>query len=233
MNLLQRSYTKELLDEDDIPFEDIRQNMKELNVINSWLGGHAITLNGFKQILGKRKAITVCEIGCGGGDNLHAIVKYCIKKNIAINCIGIDIKPSCIEYAKQQWSYPQQATWVADDYRNAGFETKPDIIFSSLFCHHFTEDELAYQMTWMKRNAAVGFFINDLQRHILAYYSIKVLTRLFSSSYLVQNDAPLSVTRGFSKADWIHIFNKAGIHQYTIQWKWAFRYLITCFNAQG
>ena len=40
----QRSYQKELLDRDDIPFEDIQQNMKELEFINHFLGGHNITL---------------------------------------------------------------------------------------------------------------------------------------------------------------------------------------------
>jgi len=50
-----RSYKKELLDNDAIPFEDIRINMRELNTINTWLGGHAITLAGFKKILGRRR----------------------------------------------------------------------------------------------------------------------------------------------------------------------------------
>ena len=32
--LTKRSYEKELLDRDDIPFDEIVQNMKELDVIN-------------------------------------------------------------------------------------------------------------------------------------------------------------------------------------------------------
>ena len=38
INLRYRSNQKELLDRDDIPFEDIRRNMQELNVINALLG---------------------------------------------------------------------------------------------------------------------------------------------------------------------------------------------------
>lgn len=78
----------------------------------------------------------------------------------------------------------------------------------------------------MQQNSTIGFFINDLQRNWFAYHSIKIITQLFSSSYLVKNDAPLSVARGFHKKEWINIFNKAGIKNYTIKWKWAFRYLI-------
>jgi len=43
MNFRTRSNQPELLDGNDIPFEDIRRNMRELDIINSWLGGHAIT----------------------------------------------------------------------------------------------------------------------------------------------------------------------------------------------
>lgn len=80
----------------------------------------------------------------------------------------------------------------------------------------------------MQENSTTGFFINDLQRHPLAYYSIKWITSLFSKSYLVKNDAPLSVARGFTKKEWIEIFRSAGISNFSIKWKWAFRYLITC-----
>jgi len=229
MNLSARSYTKELLDGNNIPFIDIMQNMKELNVINTWLGGHDITIQGLKVLCGNKKSINICEIGCGGGDNLHAIANWGKKNNVTINCTGIDIKEECIDYAKQQWNHAP-AKWIVSDYIKVVFEEKPDIIFSSLFCHHFTEEELVQQLRWMKANSVKGFFINDLQRHVLAYHSIKLLTKAFSSSYLVKNDAPLSVTRGFKKTEWDNIFAKAGIKHYNIQWKWAFRYLITCMN---
>lgn len=229
MNLSARSYTKELLDGNNIPFIDIMQNMKELNVINTWLGGHDITIQGLKVLCGNKKSINICEIGCGGGDNLHAIANWGKKNNVTINCTGIDIKEECIDYAKQQWNHAP-AKWIVSDYIKVVFEEKPDIIFSSLFCHHFTEEELVQQLRWMKANSVKGFFINDLQRHVLAYHSIKLLTKAFSSSYLVKNDAPLSVTRGFKKTEWDNIFAKAGIKHYNIQWKWAFRYLITGMN---
>ncbi len=231
MNLLQRSYKKELLDSDDISFDDIRKNMEELNFINVWLGGHRITIKGLKQFAAGEKEITICEIGCGGGNNLAAIVKWCIEKNISVKCIGIDIKEECITFAKQNKLLHNCTNWITSDYSNVQFERKPDIIFSSLFCHHFAEEELSKQLQWMKENSAAGFFINDLQRNTLAYYSILVLTKLFSNSYLVKNDAPLSVARGLIKKEWKKIFSDAGIQQFSIEWQWAFRYLIIYKHA--
>jgi len=228
MLLQHRSYEKELLDGNDIPFEDIKRNMQELNTINTLLGGHAITLKGFISLIGNRKKITVCEIGCGGGDNLVAITKWCLKHKIEITCIGIDMKNECIEFARGQKTLQGIATWIVSDYAVVIFDTKPDIVFSSLFCHHFTNDELINQLQWMKLNCQLGFFINDLHRHWAAYHSIRLITKFLSSSYLVQNDAPVSVTRGFSKTEWIMLCKRAGIHNASIEWKWAFRHLITC-----
>lgn len=228
INLHRRSYQKELMDADDVPFEDIALNLKELNIINTRLGGHAITIKGVQSFIKDKTALVICEIGCGGGDNLFAIHRYCIKKNIRVSFIGIDLNPDCITFAKQQ--YPQlPCQWICSDYAVVHFgENKPDMIFSSLFCHHFTDEQLVPMLQWLQQNSSRGFFINDLQRHGLAYYLIKYITKFFSRSYLTKNDACLSVTRGFTKKDWERLFREAGIDQYHINWKWAFRYLITC-----
>ena len=223
-----RSYNKELLDSNNIPFEDIAENMKELDFINTHLGGHSITIKGFKKLNRKRNNISVCETGCGGGDNLNALAKFCRKNKIIATFTGIDINADCIDFAKAR-SCIDEVNFIVSDYRLIDFEnSKPDIIFSSLFCHHFTDEELIAMLQWMKNNSTVGFFINDLHRHPVAYNFIKYATRFFSKSYLVKNDAPLSVLRGFKKKEWKDIFKKAGINDYEIQWKWAFRHLITC-----
>ncbi len=235
LNLKYRSYLKELGDEDNIPFDDVCQNLKELNSINELLNGHKITVAGIKKLIENTqttKSISICEIGSGGGDNLYAIYLYCKKNNIPANFTGIDIKEQCIAYSMHR--YPElNATWIKSDYLSVDLTSnKPDIIFSSLFCHHFTEPALIQMMAWMKINSKKGFFINDLQRHPVAYYLIKMLTGIFSKSYLVKNDAPLSVARSLKKDEWKSIMASAGIFHYSIEWKWAFRYLIVCRNEQ-
>jgi 2-polyprenyl-3-methyl-5-hydroxy-6-metoxy-1,4-benzoquinol methylase len=223
----KRSLQKELLDAENIPFEDIKKNMQELDTINKLLGGHAITIHGLKKFITKKTTtLSVCEIGCGGGDNMEALANYCKQQKIALALTGIDIKKECIGYAVERNTH-LDANWICSDYTLVEFENElPDVIFSSLFCHHFTRDELVDMLKWMAAHCRQGFFINDLHRHPLAYFSIKWITKIFSRSYLVKNDAPLSVARGFSKKEWQEIFTKAGIDTYSIRWKWAFRHLI-------
>ena len=230
VNLSHRSYQKELLDGRNIPFKDIARNMKELNIINSYLGGHTITLKGFKKLIKaddfKNRELIICEIGCGGGDNLQVISNWCKKAGIRLRTIGIDINPDCIAYASAMFKDPS-AEWLSSDYRSVNFNDKPDVIFNSLFCHHFDDAGMIEILKWMKEQSRLGFFINDLHRHSIAFYSIKCLTGIFSKSYLVKNDAPLSVQRGFSKHELKGFLHQAGVNNYTIDWKWAFRWLIT------
>lgn len=232
MSMTARSYEKELLDADNIPFSDILQVLKELDVINSRLGGHVITRRGIDYFLNRlpaRKPLTIAEIGCGGGDNLLAVDDYMKKRNYMTELVGVDMKEECIQFAKQRSR--GKTIWITSDYNKLVWPAgKPDIIFSSLFCHHFTDEQLVEQLQWLKANSKLGFFINDLHRHPLAYYSIKLLTALFSSSPLVKYDAPLSVKRAFKKNEWIKLLAAAGITNYTITWQWAFRYLICVPN---
>ena len=226
IDLSHRSNTKELMDGDDISFEAMAQTLKELNIVNSRLGGHAITIRGVERLLTDYDTVKICEIGCGGGDNLFAIYKYCVRKSIPVVFTGIDLNPECIAFAQQQ--YPQlPCEWICSDYSAVNFGNKqPDIIFSSLFCHHFTNDQLVSMLKWLDTNSRKGFFINDLQRHWLAYYLIKYITRFFSKSYLVKNDACISVARSFVRQDWKDLFRQAGISNYNISWRWAFRFLV-------
>lgn len=226
MSFNHRSKEKELLDNINIPFADIKRNMEELDFINRHLGGHNITLRGISSFKNTTE-LDIAEIGCGGGDNLRAIEEWSIKRGVTVKLTGIDINEECIRFAKGRVAN-KNMHFVCGDYKLAKFEKKPDVIFSSLFCHHFSDNELVTMIQWMYENSRLGFFINDLHRHALAYYSIKVLSWLFSRSYMVKHDAPLSVKRGLLKNEWDSIFSSAGIKTYSIEWMWAFRWLITC-----
>ena len=76
----------------------------------------------------------------------------------------------------------------------------------------------------MHENARLGFVVNDLHRHWLAYHSISILTRFFSRSHLVRHDARLSVAKGFSKQELQSIFRIPDGKKVTIDWRWAFRW---------
>jgi 2-polyprenyl-3-methyl-5-hydroxy-6-metoxy-1,4-benzoquinol methylase len=220
-----RSQQKELLDQEEIPEQDLFRNLRELDFINHWLGGYAISFSALKKVIRPGKHYTLVDIGCGGGDTLKRIKKWRTKQGYDIDLQGVDLKPVCIKYAECNPGN-EGIRFICDDYKNIFNHIEQiDIIHACLFCHHLDEEELLNLIRFALEHRSV-LVINDLERNPLAYYSIKFLTALFSGSYLVKNDAPLSVLRGFKKKEWLSMLERSGALFYSVKNKWAFRHQI-------
>ena len=229
MQFRHRSGEKEYLDGDDIATADLYRNLDELDIINSRLGGYNASLNGLAKLLKADSGIeTILDIGFGGGDSIKQLGKFANRNNKQLFFYGVDLKQDCVNYAEKNLSAMQNKELICDDYRNihGSLLQKIDVIHCSLFLHHLKNEEIIDLFKFCKANQCI-VLANDLHRHWLAYYSIKILTGIFSKSYLVKNDAPISVKRGFKKDELVSLLQQAGYTQYSVKWSWAFRYIIT------
>jgi 2-polyprenyl-3-methyl-5-hydroxy-6-metoxy-1,4-benzoquinol methylase len=223
-----RSQEKELLDQSEIPDADLYQNLRELDFINHWLGGYQISFGALKKVLRKNQSYTICDIGCGGGDTLKRLLSWNKKQDLQLNLHGIDLKRVCIDYAEENLK-GEAVNFICDDYRNVfNHLSEVDIVHACLFCHHLSDEQLI-ELVRFCLDRKCTLIINDLERNAIAHYAIKFLTSLFSKSYLVKNDAPLSVLRGFKKTEWLDILKRAGAKRYSVENKWAFRHEVIVY----
>lgn len=239
-NLKNRSYQAELIDDFELNNEALRQNLEELATINKWLGGNQVTIFGLKSLLkiaaiqNKTKAnevLKIADIGCGGGDMLKLMANWTKKRQIDASFIGIDANQFMIDFAKERTAKFENITYFKEDaFSEKLKDLDIDIASMTLFCHHFTESQLIELFSNLRKNCRIGLIINDLHRHWFSYYSIAWLTAFFSKSYLVKNDAKLSVWRGFHKNELVDILRKAGYEHFTVKWRWAFRWEVVAFS---
>lgn len=228
--LKERSTEVEIMDDLNCQGEVVNQTLRELEFINRWLGGNQVTLSGIQQLvapLTKGKTFTLVDLGCGGGDMLKLIAQWGAKKEYYFFLTGIDANPHNVAFAAKNCEAFSSIRVETENIFSASLANRSfDFIIATLFTHHFSHEQLVGLLKNWQRQAQVGVVINDLHRHPLAYYSIRLLTKLFSKSKMVQYDAPLSVRRGFLRSDWIAILDAAGIApaDYTLSWKWAFRW---------
>jgi 2-polyprenyl-3-methyl-5-hydroxy-6-metoxy-1,4-benzoquinol methylase len=226
-NFSQRSADVEIMDDLNSSGEIIDQTLRELEFINKWLGGNAVTLNALDQLKRKNKlrgTLRIADLGCGGGDMLHLINAWATQNNMNVELIGIDANPNIIQYARKHVPL-RNVEFVTMDIFSEKFKAmKFDIVMATLFFHHFTEDELTAFFRQLRSQVTTAVVINDIHRHPLAFHSIRMLTRAFSRSSMVIHDAPLSVLRAFKKVELERIFHKAGFDSYSLRWKWAFRW---------
>lgn len=226
----KRSDGVEIMDDLTCSGQVVDQTLVELEVINKWLGGNAVTVNGLQSILttNQRKGnnnFVITDLGCGGGDMLKLLATVFKKKSSKASFIGIDANANIIEFAKRNSAQFSEIKFETVDILSSDFKNRRfDIVLATLFFHHFTSQQLIDIFNLLKAQSKFGIVINDLHRHWLAYYSIKLLTKFFSKSSMVKYDAPLSVLRGFRKKELIEILQKAGIKNYSLKWKWAFRW---------
>jgi len=226
VNTKQRSDATEIMDDLSLEGPLLRDTLDKLAVINKFLGGNNVTLNGLKVLLKnqpKDKLITIIDLGCGGGDILRDVAKWGRKNGYTFKLIGIDANADAMDYAqKLSTDYPEltfeQCDIFSEDFEKLDF----DIALATLFFHHFKAQELIQFLEKLVKKAKLGVVVNDLHRNRLAYYLYKLITIPVTNQMIVQ-DGLTSVLRGFKHKDLTSVSEVIGV-KYQIKWKWAFRF---------
>ena len=222
-----RSSETEIMDDFTIKGTLFRDTLDKIEIINRFLGGNSVTIKGLEKILknqSKNKSITILDLGCGNGDILRDIAKYGRRNNYSFKLIGIDANFAAIEYAKELSKDYSELSFKTMDVLSEDFKKQSyDIVLCTLFLHHFKNEELLSFLKTTTEKATIGVVVNDLHRHKLAYYLFKLIG-FFIKNKMVRKDGLTSVLRAFKRKDLEKMGKEIKAH-FSIQWKWAFRYL--------
>lgn len=225
-----RAAGEEIMDDLNCQGQVVEQTLRELDFINHWLGGNAVTLSALQaswREIPADQELTILDLGCGSGELLRIISRKAILANRKVRLIGIDANPHIVEYArKHSADYPNIRFEAMDIFSENFKQLSCDIVLATLFVHHFSDAQLSSFLFQLKSQVRRAIIINDIHRHPLAFYSIQWLTRWFSRSTMVKYDAPLSVLRAFHKSELQDILRKAQITRFKLSWRWAFRWQV-------
>ena len=222
-----RSSEIEIMDDFTMEGILIRDTLDKIEIINRFLGGNTVTIKGLKNLIknqSKNKTITIVDLGCGNGDILRDVAKFGRKNNYSFKLIGIDANLAAINYAKELSKEYSELSFKTIDILSEDFKKESyDIVLCTLFLHHFKNEELISFLKTTIEKATIGVVVNDLHRHKLAYYLFKLIG-FFIKNKMVRQDGLTSVLRAFKRKDLENISTQIKVH-FSIQWKWAFRYL--------
>jgi 2-polyprenyl-3-methyl-5-hydroxy-6-metoxy-1,4-benzoquinol methylase len=228
VNTKNRSNKSEIMDDFALEGEVLRDALDKIASINQLLGGNLLTLRSVHKLihsLPRHTEITIVDVGCGNGDMLRVLADYGLKNNYNFKLIGIDANNFTINHAQKLSEKYTNISFRCEDVFSEPFEElKYDIILCTLTLHHFKNIEIAQLMAVFYANSKIGIVINDLHRSALAYRLFQGLCFLFQLNSMSREDGLTSILRGFKKVDLIAFSNKLKFNNYTIQWKWAFRY---------
>lgn len=225
-----RSGETEMMDDLTCSGEPVRQTLRELEVINALLGGNAVTLEGVARLVAgipPETRVAVADLGCGSGDIADRVCRLLRAQGLRPEVSGIDANVNIVHIAREK--HPGIHFDAMDIFSDAFSRLQFDVVTATLFFHHFESRTLAAFLRQLLGQTRVGIVINDIHRHWFSYYSIRLLTRIFSRSAMVRHDAPVSVMRAFSRRELEDILAQAGATKYTIRWRWAFRWLVIIY----
>src|SRR5579862_7495775 len=133
----KRSHEVEIMD--DLAFHDdvVFQTLRELDFINKWLGGNAVTLSALETVWRDfpiEKTISIADLGCGSGEMFRLIANRAIQQNRNVQLTGIDANPHIIDYARNHSIEFANINFRAlNIFSNEFQELKFDIIIATLF----------------------------------------------------------------------------------------------------
>jgi len=223
-----RSDQEEIMDSFELSGEEMQNVLTDLKTVNKYLGGNNITINGISKLLKNHSfvnEITIIDLGCGDGEMLRQCAKYGIKNGYNFKLIGIDGNSYILEEAsKRSASFKNISFIQMDIFSEEKFSVSFDIALCTLFLHHFKEDSIIDLLQKLVDNAKLGVVVNDLERNKIAFNLFSIASRIFLRTRIARHDGLVSVARGFKRDELFKMSKKLNLKQFSIGWKWAFRF---------
>jgi 2-polyprenyl-3-methyl-5-hydroxy-6-metoxy-1,4-benzoquinol methylase len=221
-----RSSELEWLDDVHVDQALLRQNLAELELLNRLLGGHQSLLRGFQRALRflPKRRLRVVDVGCGGGDGVRLLARWCAKRQLPVEFIGLDFNPTVIELAQAQSRSHANVRYVQGDAFGEVLDSlAPDLVTATLFCHHFPTASLGSHLAKLLAPSA-ALLISDLHRHPIAHAGFRALGRVARFCPMTRHDGAVSIRRGFKRRELEALIAPLGARHTSIRWAFAFRF---------
>jgi SAM-dependent methyltransferase len=221
-----RAIAEELMDADDLPEADYVAVVRDLARVNTLTMARRPTLAFIDRLAWRRDPmlppLRILDVGYGDGDMLRAIHGWAAKLGQPVELAGIDLNPRSLAAARASTPADMGIDFRVGDYADLGGGGW-DVVISSLVAHHMTHDQLVAFLRFMDREAADGWFVNDLHRHGFAYLGFPLLAQVMRWHRIVRHDGQLSVARSYRPDEWRPILDEAGIEGAVVERKFPFR----------
>lgn len=214
--MMRRSIdVEELLDG---PLDDpaaLRGNLRDLERVNRWLGGVALSAHGIDALAGDRETLTLLDVGTGAADIPAALLARAARAGRRLRITGIDSRPEVLAAAVARRPGLREATGLELQVGDGGSLPFPDRSFdvahASLLVHHLDPAAAVSLFREMSRIARRGIVVNDLLRGRGAWLGAWLLSRLSTRNRYTRNDAPLSVRRAYTVGELTALIAAAGL----------------------
>lgn len=207
-----------------------------------------------------RNQYRILDLGCANGELVYKLIPLLIDR-IPFHITGWDRSEYAIEQARKgipQWAEqnPQFSSgapvsfevqdvfaFAADD-RDLKREPRSvshsvdgdapfDIVFCTLFLHHFEDTDAVRVLDAMRRLARIAVLVDDLRRTHFGWWLATLGCHLLSRSPVVHFDGPQSVRAAFDLDEARRMAALAGMHNVSMRTHWPQRFAMRWERPQS
>jgi SAM-dependent methyltransferase len=226
LRALPRSAEPELLDAPTHDLAALADNLRDLRVLDRYLGGTALTWRALwpmLRVLPPTTPATLLDVATGGADGPRILASRARRHGYILRPFASDRLADVLRWARRNGaSFPliQHDALMIPVHDQA-----VDFVTCSLALHHFDPPAAVALLRELSRIARRGVIINDLRRGRLAYAGAQLLAR-GPWHLMARHDGPLSVLRAYTLEEARTLVAQAGIDGAQVQPLPLFRLLI-------
>jgi len=228
-HLAVRTPTRERMDDPALPPAELADALDGLSRLNVWTRSAAGITARILDLAGRSRGrpLRVLDVASGGGDVPIRLERAVAAAGIQIEVDGCDVQPTAVEYATRAAARRNShARFFVHDVVRDPLPGGYDVVTSSLFLHHLSNDDA---VTALRRMAAAGrvVFVTDLVRSRMALLQVWIACRLLTRSRVNWHDGPASVRAAFTPVEAADLAKRAGWADVALTKRRPCRFLLT------
>ena len=230
---LNRDLQPEVMDDPALEPGRHRRALRGLARLNLFSGSARILWPSIEALARREtRPLRVLDLASGAGDVPLGLWRRAVRSGLKLEILGVDVSLHAVRFARENAERAGAA--IRFDRLDAFASPLPadfDVVLSSLFLHHVTEDEAVLLLTRMRDAARRVVLVNDLLRSTRGLALAHVASRLLTSSDIVHCDAPQSVRASFTRPELLALARRAGMDGARVSRHWPLRLLLTWRSA--
>jgi ubiquinone/menaquinone biosynthesis C-methylase UbiE len=163
--------------------------------------------------------VSLLDVGTGGADIPRQLLRRAGAVGLKLRVTGTDVRPEIVEIARARSQGVAGLEICLAQPGGLNFADGAfDVVHSSLLLHHLEPDPAIAMLREMRRVAAVGVVVNDLDRRRHWWAMARLLGMLATRNEYTRNDAPLSVARAYRPDELAALAARAGLREVRRVW---------------